>query len=85
MRFSGGMPMGDYSHCAHCGLPPTLQLYGFYLCASCRECAEISHYWNHGVEEITIVVHGERYHADSCYSLNPDYSINPGFFDAPSR
>lgn len=73
MRYSRGMPMGDYTHCAHCERMPSLQLHGFYLCDSCRERAEIVHYWDHGVEQTSIWIDGEGYHADTCYSLNPEH------------
>lgn len=73
MRYSRGMPMGDYSHCAHCERAPRFQWCGFWLCDSCKERASISHYPDHGTEVTVISIDGERYVYRPCDSLNQRY------------
>lgn len=58
-----GVGRGTQSHCCHCASPPDIQVYGFYLCQSCRDRAEITHYTSHGVEHTVVNI-------DGCYYYN---------------
>lgn len=73
MQHSGGLPMGDYTHCCHCNGIPWMQLFGWYLCKGCRERAEFSHFKLHGNETTRMTIDGVDYFNGGCYSLNPEH------------